>query len=157
MSEQLSENVVSRRAFLKLAGAAVAAGIIVPAWTPPRVPYVKVDQYVDYIGRHPGGFMGSARVLALGEWDRIGYPVTLEDPSYMYCAHRPALAVRIYDFDLCILREEYPSDIWRHAENVRRYPNVHTYVRTRRFGESVAEAIRSLNFAHADEWLRVYG
>ena len=152
-----TKEIVSRRTFLKLAGAAAAAGLIVPAWTPPRDPYVKQDWYVDYIGRHPGGFMGSARVLDVSQWDAIGYPVTLEDPGFMYSAYKKPLAQRIYDFDLCILRDEYPSDIWHHEGNRRRYPNVHTYVRTRRFGESVAEAIRSLNLAHTDEWVKIYG
>lgn len=150
--------ILSRRSFLKLAVTAAAAAIIVPAWTPPRDPYVKTDWYVNYIGRHcPGGFMGSARVLQVDEWDRIGYPVTLEDACYMYCREKRTLAQRIYDFDLCILRDEYPPDIWWHEENRRRYPNVHTYVRTRRFGESVADAIRSLNFAHTEEWVKTYG
>lgn len=138
--------LVSRRAFLKLAGAAAAAGLIVPAWTPPRRPYVKQDQYVDYIGYHPGGFIGSARVLSIGEWDRIGYPVTLQDPTYMYSAYRPPLKQSIYDFDLCILREEYPPDFWHYEENRRRYNNVHTYVRTQRFGETIAQAVAKLNF-----------
>lgn len=149
--------ILTRRSFLKLAVAAAAAQIIVPAWTPPRDPYVKVDWYVDYIGRHPGGFIGSARVLDVGAWDSIGYPVTLEDPIYMYCRERRPLTQRIYDFDLCILREEYPPHIWHHEENRRRYPNVHTYVRTKRFGESIADAIRSLNFAHTEEWVKIYG
>lgn len=148
--------VISRRSFLKLAAAAAAARIIVPAWTPPRLPYVHVGQDVDYIGRCATDrcFIGSTLVHAVGEWDRIGYPVTLRAQTY-----RPGdlMPYRFYDFDLCTLRDEVPGRFWADEENWRRYPNVHTYVRTRRFGESVAEAIRSLNMAHTEEWVKAYG
>lgn len=137
--------VLSRRSFLKLALGAAAAGVIVPAWTPPRAPYVERDWFVDYIGPRPGGFIGTARVLAIEEWDRIGYPVVLQDPTYMFSSHRPLLTDRIYDFDLCILREEVPQGFWGDPANDT-YPNVHTYVRTKRFGETIAEAITRLNF-----------
>lgn len=143
LSKHLETAVVSRRSFLKLAGAALAAGLIVPAWTPPRKPYVHVGQAVDYIGPAPHGFTGSTLVHSVGEWDQIGYPVTLRSQCF-----RPGALMehRIYDFDLCTLRDEYPPDFWHHDENRRLYNNVHTYVRTKRFGETIVEAVAKLNF-----------
>ena len=135
--------VLSRRSFLKLAGAAAIAGLIVPAWTPPRAPYVHVGQVVDYIGPAPHGFIGSTLVQVVGEWDSIGYPVTLAAQSFYRGESMPH---RIYDFDLCTLCDEYPADFWHHEENRRLYNNVHTYVRTKRFGETIAEAVIKLNF-----------
>lgn len=134
--------ILNRRSFLKLAGAATASGLIIPAWVPPREPYVRVGQVVDYIGPHPGGFIGGEIVRAVGEWDRIGYPVTLMLNTYP----RQPRPERIYDFDLCVFREEVPDDFWRHEVNQRLYNNIHTYVRTKRFGESISEAVAKLNF-----------
>lgn len=138
-------HAVSRRSFLKLAGFAAAAGILVPAWTPPRVPYVVSGQSVDYIGRAGAGFTGGTTVHSIGEWDKIGYPVIVLDQGY---PSRPAQQP-IYDFDLCLFRDEVPRDFWRHQQNWDLYPNVHTYVRTKRFGETIAQAIESLNFTLA--------
>lgn len=139
--------IITRRSFLKLAVAASAAGLIVPAFTPPREPYVRVGWAVDYIGRagQPGSFIGSTLVHAVGEWDQIGYPVTLTDQGF---PARPTRH-RIYDFDLCVLREEVPARFWADPANVAKYPNVHTFMREKRFGETVAQAIQSLNFTLA--------
>lgn len=137
--------ILTRRSFLKLAGLATAAGILVPAWTPPRAPYVVKGQSVDYIGRAGGGFIGGTFVHSIGTWDEIGYPVIVMDQGY---PSRP-VARPIYDFDLCLFREEVPAGFWADPANEAKYPNVHTYVREKRFGETVAQAIESLNFSLA--------
>jgi hypothetical protein len=143
--QSVTTHAINRRSFLKLAGFAAAAGILVPAWTPPRAPYVAQGQEVDYIGRAGGGFTGGTLVHSIGDWDQIGYPVIVRDQGY------PSRPVQrpIYDFDLCLFRDEVPSDFWHHQRNRDLYPNVHTYVRTKRFGETIAQAIESLNFTTA--------
>ncbi len=141
----MSAHAITRRSFLKLAGAAAAAGILVPAWTPPRKPYVANGQAVDYIGRAGGGFIGGTLVHSVGEWDQIGYPVIVLDQGF---PSRPT-SRPIYDLDLCLLRDEVPADFWHHQGNRDLYPNVHTYVRVKRFGQTIAQAIESLNFTTA--------
>ena len=128
---------ITRCRFLILAASASAAGLVVPAFTPPRQPYVKVNTYVDYIGMnlHPlPVFMGSARVLEIHAWDGIGYPVTLEDTGY-WPNPQPAMKDMFYDSDLSIMRDEYPAGIWHSQANCDRYPNVHAYIREKRYGE----------------------
>jgi len=113
---------ITRRRFLILAASASAAGLVVPAFTPPRQPYVKVNTYVDYIGMnlHPlPEFMGSARVLETGYWPNP----------------QPAMKDMFYDSDLSIMRDEYPAGIWHSQANCDRYPNVHAYIREKRYGE----------------------
>jgi hypothetical protein len=149
---------VTRRRFLFLAASAAAVGLVVPAFTPPREPYVKVNTYVDYIGfnLHPlPGFIGSARVLEIHAWDGIGYPVTLEDGGY-WPLPRPPMPHQFYDSDLSIMRDEYPANIWYDPKNFDRYPNVHAYIREKRYGEnplkywaSRRDTLRSLEVGRA--------
>jgi len=40
-----------------------------------------------------------------------------------------------------------PVGFWASGENRRLYNNVHTYVRTKRFGESINEAVKALNLS----------
>lgn len=134
--------LISRRGFLKLIGAAIAAGAAVPAFTKSRTPYVVAGEVVDYIGHHPGGFIGGQIVHEVGAWDGVGYPVLLWNNAY---GPRRDLE-RYYDFDLANFTRDVPRDFWHHASNRAKYPNVHTWFREQRFGETVAEAMRKLNF-----------
>ncbi len=134
--------LISRRGFLKLIGAAIASGATVPAFAKHRAPYVATGEVVDYIGHHPGGFCGGQLVHEVGQWDGVGYPVLSWNNAY---GPRRALE-RYYDFDLANLRREVPSDFWHHPGARAKYPNVHTWVREQRFGETVVEAMRKLNF-----------
>jgi hypothetical protein len=68
-----AETVLSRRSFLKLAGATAVAGLVVPAWTPPHKPYVHVGQVVDYIGPALHGFIGSTLGIALSRIVSLKY------------------------------------------------------------------------------------
>lgn len=135
--------VISRRQFLQLAGIAAASGIIVPAFILPRDPYVKISEVVDYIGPHPGGFIGGKITKSIKDWDGVGYPVECVDgwgtETYTF-----------YDFNLVNFRREVPDDFWHHEINNQKYNNIHTYVREKRFGETIAEAVKALNFASSN-------
>jgi hypothetical protein len=80
-------------------------------------------------------------VHSVGAWDQIGYPVVVYDQGY---PSRPAPHA-IYDFDLCLFREDVPAGFWANPANAK-YPNVHTYMREKRFGETFEQAIKSLDF-----------
>lgn len=134
--------LISRRGFLKLIGTAVAAGAVVPAMTVGRAPYVSAGEVVDYIGRAPDGFIGGLVVHNVGAWDGAGYPVQCWNNSYP----RRAEGACYYDFDLANFRREVPPGFWT-LPGSKKYPNVHTWVRVQRFGESLAEAVQRLNFA----------
>lgn len=142
--------IVSRRLFLGLFAAAAAARIAVPAFTPPRAPYVKVGEAVDYIGLnlhpHPN-FVGSALVREVGPWDGIGYPVTLSDQGYGGPA---SMRHRFYDADLSNFLREFPRDFWHHEANSQRYPNWMAFIRERRFGEPVSVMRERLRIALTD-------
>lgn len=134
---------ISRRRFLQLVGAAMASGAHVPAFSAVREPYVAVGQVVDFIGHCPGGFVGGQLVHKVHPWDGSGYPVDLWNNAY-----GPARALeRYYDYDLADMGREVPARFWWLEEHRSRYNNVHTYIRVKRFGETVEQAVESLNFA----------
>jgi len=58
-----------------------------------------------------------------------------------------------YDLDLADLNREVPRYFWHEPENSKRYPKVHTYVREKRYGETVHQAIKVLNMSSSEEWL----
>lgn len=127
---------ITRRRFLILAASASAVGLVVPAFTPPRRPYVKAGTSVSYIGlaMYPEPvFTGSTIVREVHEWDGVGYPVTLADQGY---STPPRLmASRFYDSDLSDMLVDVPRYFWHHKANWDRYPNVHAYIREKRYGE----------------------
>lgn len=144
MADQDStRTLVSRRFFLKLAGAALASGIIVPALTPPRDPYVREGEVVSYIGlgRHPDvpTFIGATTVAEIGHWDGAGYPCLLRS----YTVGERFMPTRFYDTDLACFNREIPNRFWWSEHNQRRYKNVHVYVREQRYGEIPPEIIRT--------------
>lgn len=73
------------------------------------------------------------------------YPVQLWNNASGACR---ALE-RYYDFDLADFTRDVPRDFWHNKANARTYPNVHSWLRQQRFGESVEQAIRHLNFVSA--------
>lgn len=133
---------ISRRGFLKLIGAALASGQTIPAIAKKRAPYVTEGEAVNYIGHCPGGFIGGQLVHKVEGWDGIGYPVQLCNNAYG--KHRKL--ERYYDFDLANFVRDVPHGFWSMPGSAK-YPNVHTRLREQRFGETVAEAMRHLNFA----------
>jgi hypothetical protein len=130
---------VSRRSFLKLLGLAGASGLVIPALTPPRDPYVVAGEVVSYIGlgQHSiafgQSFIGGALVHEVGTWDGVGYPCVLR--SQGYSRHEPFMPHRFYDTDLAAFNREVPHHFWHHDANWQRYKNVHEYVRERRYGD----------------------
>jgi hypothetical protein len=126
---------VSRRSFLKLLGLASASGIIIPALTPPRDPYIAVGEVVSYIGlgQRPKvpNFIGATLVLEVGRWDGTGYPCTLRSQA----VGERIMPDRFYDTDLAAFNREVPDRFWWHDANWRRYKNVHEFVRERRYGD----------------------
>ena len=138
----MSGLILSRRGFLGLMAAAVAAGALVPALKIPRKPYVTVaDGTASFLGPRPGGFIGSRLIVKVHDWDGRGYPVDLHNGAY----GKYAATERFYDFDLANFNRELPP-FWHDSSRLAKYPNVHTWLRTERFGESVMEAERHLNF-----------
>lgn len=133
---------ISRRGFLKLITSAIASGAIVPAFAARRQPYVAKGQSVSWVGACPGGFIGSEIVAEVGDWDGLGYPVKCYANNYL----KPTQLNSYYDFDLCDFLREVPKNFW-HYPGSSKYPNVHTWIREQRFGETVSEAIKYLNFA----------
>lgn len=133
--------MLTRRSFLKLMGIAAASAVAVPALQIGRQPYVLTGELVDYIGARPGGFIGACGVAEVHPWDGVGFPVDLRQNGY----GRDLPLLRYYDADLANLRKEIPDRFWHEPAN-RRFNNVHTYVRVKRFGESLEEAVRHLNF-----------
>lgn len=139
----MSGLILTRRGFLGLMAAAVAAGAIVPAMKLPRKPYITMDdRTADYLGTHPGGFIGSKCIQDIHDWDGQGYPVDLRNGF----TGKHAGLDRYYDFDLANFRREVPANFWWNPENRERYNNVHTWLRTQRFGETVLQAEKALNF-----------
>lgn len=126
--------IIERRQFLRgLVSVPIAIGL--PALAESRAlqrePYVRVRQFVGNISLnlHPQPtFIGDAQVVDVGDWNGQFYPCLVDAGGW--CGPLP-----FPDHDLCILHEEYPPDFWRHAENRRKWPNVHAFVRFKRFGE----------------------
>lgn len=133
---------ITRREFIALssATAAVVAGAS-PSFTAPEVrsPYVETGESVDSIiwhlwddPRNPAPF-GPLFVNEVLPWDGNGYPIVL-----MRCGWRAEdreFFRGFYDFEWSNLRRDVPDRFWHDRGNVRRYPNVHSYVREQRFGE----------------------
>lgn len=130
----------TRRSFLQIVAATIAAGIAIPAMAEKRAAYVSKGAVTSFVGRAPGGFIGGQLVHAVHEWDGIGYPVDTCNNSY----GRALELERYYDFDLADFKREIPPDFWHHGAHAG-YPNVHTWLRSQRFGETMAQAIEGLN------------
>lgn len=133
--------MLTRRSFLKLVGVSAVAVVIVPAIQFGRNPYVLAGEVVDFVGPRPGGFIGGCVVAEVHPWDGHGYPVEVWNNAFG--VHRKK--VRFYDADLAAMRREVPAKFWHDPAN-RKWPNVHTWIRAQRFGESMEEAARHLNF-----------
>ncbi|MCY1309617.1 hypothetical protein D9M70_597260 [compost metagenome] len=57
----------------------------------------------------------------------------------------PRALERYYDVDLADFNREIPRGFWHNPAN-RRFPNVHTWLRIQRYGESIEAAAHHLNF-----------
>lgn len=149
--------LLNRREFLRLAAAASAAGLIIPAWMPPREPYVSKGAMVTYVGQwgtpEARAVSVCGFVAEVGEWDRIGYPVKTQVHTGRFGT--PPEFMDVYDFNLAESLTAWPRNLWHFPENCAKYPNVHCYVRMHRFGETAAQALRvtSANLHGWEGWL----
>jgi hypothetical protein len=167
--------MISRRLFLKFLAAA-ASSVALPSptqskeligvrgttlmdmdtgfyycpYVPPliRSSYVKVGQMVSYIGPAGNGFIGSCLVTKVGEFDGMtGYQIKVDSRHQFPGLVRAGFNPVVYsDLELADFSREVPKGFWHDQANVEKYPNVHTYVRTKRYGETVAQAIDNLSF-----------
>jgi hypothetical protein len=141
---------LSRRSFLKFIASLPALSVPF-AFSAERDCYVELNTTVNYIGHCPGGFVGSSLVKEILPFDGTGYPVVLEAQSYWFAPNTLSIVkndntVTYYDFELSNFLKDVPSNFWHDPENCRKYNNVHTYIRVKRYGETVEEAIKQLNF-----------
>ena len=131
---------LSRRGFLKFIASLPALSVPF-AFSAERECYVEHGAMVSYIGHCPGGFIGSYLVKEILPFDGIGYPVKLYYRSLNYGDD-----LCFYDFELSNFLKDVPKDFWHNPKNVNKYNNVHTYIRVKRYGETVEEAVKQLNF-----------
>lgn len=129
--------IIQRRSFLRglLVGSVlVGAPRLLEASTLQREPYVLPGETVSDISLnlYPApGFIGTCRVVSVGEWDGKAYPVTLDMGGY-----RAVRETQVFpDTSLCNFLRELPERFW-HSRTVGEWPNVHSWVRHRRYGES---------------------
>ena len=134
---------LSRRGFLKFIASLPALSVPF-AFSAERECYVKYKMSVSYIGYSPGGFIGSKLVKEILPFDGTGYPIVLY--SGYPLPDKTQATEQYYDFELADFLNEVPSNFWHDPENCRKYNNVHTYVRVKRYGETIEEAIKQLNF-----------
>lgn len=140
-------NTTRREFLLLLAWFFALLGI--PAFRPNRAPYLKKGDVSSWLGHCPDAlsFIGGKLVLEVLPWDGVGFPCVLLSQGF---PGRPEYET-VYDFDLFTTRD-YPYHFWREAES-ERYPNVHTYIRMQRFGETFPDAIKALNCSSSERWL----
>ena len=122
---------LNRREFLKLIGASAVISAL-PIFQSTREPYVTENSgAVSYVGANGKGFIGAQLVKKVHPFDGVGYPVEVSYGGYH------SRIEKYYDFDLCDMGKELPDKFWWNEENNKKYPNVHTYIREKRFGETV--------------------
>lgn len=125
---------ITRREFI--AGSAALAVLPSPSFAsamPPRAPFLRVGQICDFLyfedwSRPSQPETISSFVEHIGEWDGNAYPIVLATRHY---------GVEYWDgidSEWCLFREEVPDFSWGNFDRSR-YPNIHAYVREKRFGE----------------------
>lgn len=134
--------ISTRRNFLKaLFATASALSLRVPAADTSRLPYVEVGDVVDHIGTSgPGSksFIGGKIVHEIMPFDGVAYPCVVS-----YDCIRKEI---VYDIDISNFRKDVPDKFWHNNVNRELYNNVHEYVRSKRYGESIEQARKTLNF-----------
>lgn len=101
---------------------------------PIRAPFVNEGMMVSFLyfedwTRPSQPHTIDARVERLCDWDGDSYPITLS-----YNIHREKEYWDGIDAEWCCFREEVPNFSWKNVSSDV-YPNIHSYVRERRFGE----------------------
>lgn len=128
----------SRRLFIQSVAALVASAAAPPVLAAGRAPFVEVGEIVSSLVFHmwdkPAAPIGPLYVHEIGAWDGTGYPIVL-----MICGWRVEEREFYdgwYDFEWSNLLRDVPQRFWAIPGHSERYPNVHAYVREKRFGES---------------------
>lgn len=138
----------SRRNFLRgILSVPIVVGLpekLVPRPSLVREPFVRTGTTVSYIGLalHPAPtFIGSRIVKLVMPWNGAFYPIVL-DNGYMG-SHT---GTEIFsDHDLSDFQSEIPPKFW-HTRSVEDWPNVHAWVRYKRYGEH-PDVMRARSFA----------
>jgi hypothetical protein len=92
-------------------------------------------------------------VLRVLPWDGIGYRCVLDGSNAVGVYSKQ---IEYYDHDLVNFNKEVPPKFWHNSKHRHLFPNLHTYIRMIRFGESISEAIQSLNLTSAKYSAEVY-
>lgn len=148
----------NRRNFLKGIAASMASlvAVPIPAFVPPREPYVQMglrglDGLFGQLGITPSArFLGTCEgdVLEIGDWDGVGYPVLVSNA----CSFGPRGKSNqgwIYDFDLWNFRHDdhIPWAVVR--ENSKKFNSHAAWYAFRRFGPNVNQVVH-----RGGGWLR---
>lgn len=138
--------MLNRREFIATSAAVAAVGALnapVIATAAPRAPFLRpsmpgddpVSSIVWHLWDHPmnPAPTGPLWVESVGEWDGIGYPVVLYGSSLPFTEKKRFFG--FYDHEWAPLRAEAPD--WYYGHNFYpAFPNIHSYIREKRFGES---------------------
>lgn len=130
---------MNRREFL-VSSAALAIAPLPSLAEPPRDPFLEVMDVPDFLyfeqwDRPNYAPTGPLWVAAVGEWNGKGYPISLRSSRKEYFDG--------LDSEWCMFRKEVPGFSWRSVPEGR-YPNIHSYVREKRFAEDPAVMWRQM-------------
>jgi hypothetical protein len=130
---------MKRRLFIK----SLSLFTLIPFLKSKREPYINKDDEVSYIGTYNGKKFESGALFVenVGKWTGNHYMVTVTDYSGF---SEPRPQYDIPDSELSCFHKEVPE--WNLSNTFNEYNNIHTYVRCKRYGESIKEAENTLNF-----------
>lgn len=119
---------LNRRQFI--ASAVAVATVPVPSLASIRKPFVREGMTVDFLyfedwSRPRQPYTISASVERILSWNGSAYPIVL----YLGRKYWDGI-----DAEWCSFREEVPDFSWKNVSSDV-YPNIHAYVREKRFGE----------------------
>lgn len=135
--------MLNRREFL-IAGGALAIVPLPTIAAPPRAAFLEVRDDVSFLYfedwvRPSQPHSISARVEHVGAWNGAAYPIVLS-----YYVHKHVEYWDGVDSEWCMFRKELPNFSWRDVP-LGRYPNIHAYVREKRFGEDPSRMAAQMN------------
>lgn len=123
---------LNRRQFI--ASAVAVATVPVPSLAAIRMPFVREGMTVDFLHfedwsrpRQPSTIR--ATVERIFDWNGVAYPIVLS--HYIHPGREYWDGI---DAEWCCFREEIPEFSWKNVSSDV-YPNIHAYVREKRFGE----------------------
>ena len=123
---------LNRRQFI---ASAVAVSVIpTPTLAAVRKPFVRKGMSVSFLyfedwSRPHQPQTISANVERIGDWNGSAYPIVLSEYSHPARTYWDGI-----DSEWCCFREEFPDFSWKNVSSDV-YPNIHSYVREKRFGE----------------------